>query len=508
MRPFQYIATGVLCVLLLASCDDDFLIETNPNAPTTATFWQTEEDAVKATNAVYEGLTYEGMYMRMMHAYQDIRADDATADSPWGELIAPGNFTIAATGAAPAWIWRDAYHGVYRANQVIAYVPDIDMDTALRERLVGEAKFLRGFFYFHLVKMFNRVPLILEPAESPEDYQQPQAAPEEVWNQVIQDLQEAQAVLPQSYTQDVGRATWGAATAYLGVAYLFNQRWADADAEFRKIIDSGLYRLVDDPRDNGGYENENNEESIFEIQFSRDVGGTENGWAGPPAPTWGETHARSITYAPVGFGWADVIPSQGLYETFLEEKTVDGEDDPRLHATMFYNTPGMTIYGNDFQEFYADNPDQIFWRKYESDIPGGSEIDARSGINIRIMRYADVLLMYAETQNELGNTAAAARYIQQVRDRANLPDREAEFAALSQDAMRDRIAHERFLELAGEGKRFDDVRRWGWLEDPQKLDLLCSNDAEFCGFAPGDEWLPIPQAELDTNPLLQQNPGY
>ncbi len=110
------------------------------------------------------------------------------------------------------------------------------MDPDLKARLLGEAKFLRAFYYFHLVKMFNNVPLILEPPESEEDYRQPQAPPEEVWAQIIQDLKDAQAVLPQRYTNeaDIGRATWGAATAYLGVAYLFTGRIQEADAEFKK----------------------------------------------------------------------------------------------------------------------------------------------------------------------------------------------------------------------------------------------------------------------------------
>ncbi len=124
------------------------------------------------------------------------------------------------------------------------------------------------------------------------------------------------------------------------------------------------------------------------------------------------------------------------------------------------------------------------------------------------MRYADVLLMYAETRNELGDQATAARYIQMVRNRARLPNREAEFAAMSQAQLREVIARERFLELAGEGKRFDDLRRWGWLSNPAKLAELRACDPEFNGYAPGREWLPIPQAEMDANPLLQQNPSY
>ncbi|CAM3187075.1 RagB/SusD family nutrient uptake outer membrane protein [Rhodothermus bifroesti] len=510
MKAAQTLLLLLLCGGLMVGCDGNFLELTNPNLPTTDTFWKTADDAIKAVNACYEPLTFDGMYGRFMHILQDLRADDAVGDSPWGEIQNVGRFNLNAASFGPFLAWRDAYNGIYRTNQVLKYVPNIEMDPELKARLLGEAKFLRAFYYFHLVKMFNNVPLILEPAEKEEQYRQPQAPPEQVWAQIIQDLKEAQTVLPQRYTNeaDIGRATWGAATAYLGVAYLFTGRYAEADAEFKKIIDSGLYQLVDDPRLNGGYEGENNAESIFEIQFSREVGGTVPGWGGTPNPSWGETQARSITYSPPGFGWADTNPTRCLYQTFKQERTVDGQDDPRLHATMFYYRPGMTVYGVPWEQLYGNDTTSVYWRKYQSDIPGGNEFDMRSGINIRVMRYADVLLMYAETRNELGDQATAARYIQMVRNRARLPNREAEFAAMSQAQLREVIARERFLELAGEGKRFDDLRRWGWLSNPAKLAELRACDPEFNGYAPGREWLPIPQAEMDANPLLQQNPSY
>lgn len=509
MKRFKFVlATTLLLLVTVTACDESMLDISNPNEQTSATFWQTQEDAVKATNAVYEGLTYEGMYMRFLHVVQELRADDTKGDSPWGGIQNVGVFNLNSTSVGSDWTWRDAYHGIFRANQVITNVPDIEMDEDLKARLIGEAKFLRAHFYFKLVKLYHNVPLILKPAEGKEDFNNPQAPPEEVWAQIIKDLKDAQAVLPEQYSDDKGRATWGAATAYLGKAYLFTEQWDLADTEFKKIIDSGLYGLVDNYRDNGGYENENNKESIFEIQFDRNVGGTDIGWAGVPGPNWGETQARSITWAPIGYGWADVEPTRHLYDEFKQEKTVNGEDDPRMGATIFYSHPGETVYGDDFNEVYSADTTQIFWRKYEGDIAGGDELDMRSGINFRVMRYADVLLMYAETRNELGDQVNAAKYIQIVRDRANLPDREAEFATLSQQDMRDRIAHERFLELAGEGKRFDDIRRWGWLQDSQKLEQLKQNDPEFEGYAPGREWLPIPQGELDTNPKLKQNPGY
>ena len=136
------------------------------------------------------------------------------------------------------------------------------------------------------------------------------------------------------------------------------------------------------------------------------------------------------------------------------------------------------------------------------------EKDWRSGINERLMRFSDVLLMYAECQNELDNRAECAKQIQRVRNRASLPDREADFAALSKENMRERIAHERALEFALEGHRFDDIRRWGWLQNPTKLDELKSHDPEFKSYVAGREFFSIPQAEIDVNKNLKQNSGY
>lgn len=498
----------IVCLVLFASCDDNLLEVTNPNEQTTQTFWKTEGDAVQGTNAAYVPLTFDGMYNRLNHAAQDIRSDEGRADSPFPPYISADNFSSPVDGFLNTLIWNQTYQGVFWSNQAIHNVPPIEMDEQLKNRLVAEAKFLRSHYYFKLVKLFRNVPLITEVVESPDEFAQPQADPAEVWDQIIQDLQDAQAVLPESYETDFGRATWGAATAYLGKAYLFNEQWEAADAEFKKIIDSGLYELVEDPRWNGDLQHENNAESIWEIQFSTEVGGNLVGWGGVPQPDWSPRQTRSITFAPEGYGWADVEPTQSLFAEFKEEETVNGEDDPRLDATMFYNHPGETVYGDDYQEVYGEDANRIFWRKYQSDTPGGTEPTTGSGLNIRAMRYADVLLMYAETRNELGDQATAAQYIQMVRDRANMPDREAEFAQLTQEEMRERIAHERMVELAGEGKRFDDIRRWGWFEDPDKLEMLRQRDPGFEGYVPGREYLPIPQGELDTNPEAVQNPGW
>jgi uncharacterized protein (DUF2267 family) len=176
---------------------------------------------------------------------------------------------------------------------------------------------------------------------------------------------------------------------------------------------------------------------------------------------------------------------------------------------VHYNYPGCTLYGQSFQTVYATNLSAIWVKKYCNDESGrADEKDWRSGVNERLMRYSDVMLMYAECQNELNNRAVCAQYIQLVRDRATLPDRETEFAALTQAAMRDRIAHERALEFAQEGHRFEDIVRWGWLQDPAKLAILKAHDTEFNNYVAGREYFSIPQAQVELNKNLLQNPGY
>jgi two-component SAPR family response regulator len=192
--------------------------------------------------------------------------------------------------------------------------------------------------------------------------------------------------------------------------------------------------------------------------------------------------------------------------------------DPRLIATIFYNDVADTklattpMYTTTFQAKYSANPadfNDLFCKKYQN-YKGdrADEYDWRSGINERLIRYADVLLMYAECLNEANQTAQAYSYIQMVRTRVGLPDLATVKPTMTQAQMRDQIAHERLLEFCLEGHRFDDIRRWGWLKDANKLALLKSRDPEFNSYQPGREYFPIPQREVDLNPGYSQNAGY
>lgn len=515
---FNYLAGFLSLAVVTTSCvDNEDLIQVDPNNDAVDSFWKTDQDAIEGVNAAYGSLLTDGTYMRSTPLLLDLKGDDTRSNSPWDAMYNVGRFNSTVSNAAIyGWAYETYYQGIYRCNQVLTNVPGIAMtDEGLKNRILGQAHFLRGLYLFHAVNMFKNVPLPTEIA-----VYNPQKTNEEGWAQVIADFKAAAELLPTTYDNvsgldagQKGRATKGAALGYLGKAYLFTKDFENAKTSFKKVIDLGVYSLVSNYRDNFTDKNENNSESLFEVQFSREAGGVDLGWGGAPASGWGKTSARAITYGPRAFGWTDVQPTWTLFNEYHDELTTSGAVDPRLDATMFYNKPGgMQLYGQDFATFYAANPgdlNDLFCRKYQnSDGEYANEYDWRSGINERLLRYADILLMYAECLNETGDTAGAYTYIQMVRNRVGLPNLSTAKPGLSQDGMREQIGHERFLEFPLEGHRFDDIRRWGWLENPTKLAWLKARDVEFNSYAAGREYFPIPQLEMDNNPGTVQNPSY
>jgi len=517
---------SIFSLALLAGCvSDEDLVQADPNVPTEGSFWKSAEDALFGINATYSKLTFDGTYMRCTPLLLDLRGDGTYSNSPWGAMAVCGKFNNSLSDPAIyGWAYEVYYQGVYRANQVLDNVPSMEIDAAFKDRIIGQAHFLRGLYYFHLVNMFNAVSL---PTTAKEGIYHPQKTHEEGWDQIISDFKIASEKLPWDYSGvsgldsgDIGRATKGSALGYLGKSYLFRANENNNDETlmnlaldaFNTIITSNKYALVANYRDNFTDSNEFNSESLFEVSFNRDVNGADICWFdGMDGAGCGRTSARAITYAARGFGWTDVQPTVAVFNDFNIEATVDGNVDPRLDATILYNrSGGFPMYGTDFAVHYADSPDinQLFVRKYENDETMPNEFDWRSGINERILRYADVLLMAAEVHNELGNSAKAYEFIQTVRDRVNLPDLSTTKPGMTKAQMRDQIAHERNLEFLLEGKRFDDIRRWGWLKDPDKLAWLKSRDPEFNTYVSGREYYPIPQAEIDRNPGTVQNPGW
>jgi hypothetical protein len=516
------ILSFVAVIILFLGCEKQLNL-TNPNKMTTDTYWSTEEQATAALVAVYQQLIMEGCYQHWTQVLTDGRGDEIYSSGPWLNYTWTSNFTLGDHSDDPfmqRYVWEDYYVMNWRANQVLEKIPGITMDEALKARILGQTYFLRGLCYLNLAKLFNIVPVITKTPKGEEDYYPASATEEEIWNQVYTDLLKAKDMLPVSYNDvtgpdkgQIGRATKGAAIGILGRAYLYKKEWQKAADMLSLLIngpDVNIYSLVPNYRDNFTILNENNAESVFEVQFATpdQVGGSVVNWHGEPNANFKQICSMACNYS--NKGWTDFLPTPFLIDEFKKELTIDGKVDPRYYATIAAYDPavGETIY------YEAAWPStmltQPMIRKYTNDGTPGytTELDGSdpiSGINYRVLRYADVLLMYAEAMNELDNRTECAKYIQVVRNRANLPDREAEFAGFTKEQMREQIAHERLLELAIEGQRCDDLIRWGWFYDANKLAELISHDSEFETWLPGREYLPIPQNELDVNPNLSKN---
>lgn len=503
--------------LFFAGCKKNYLELTNPNLQTTGTFWQTEDQAILGVNGVYHALGYDGTFLRFAPACLDSRDDITWSPSPWDAFSAVAQFNLYTTNYMPEAMYVGFYDIIKRANSAIANLPKITFTTqGMGDRLMGESLFLRGLAYEYAVLFWKNIPLIVTPPANSGEFYNSQADPSDVWKQVIADLTKAASLLPTAYdAANKGRATQGAALGYLAKAYLFNKDYTNAAVTFKQVIDLGIYGLMSNYEDNFTEAAENNKESIFEIQFQR-MNQPNLCWVGDPVVDNDHTTARGITYAPSPFGWGDMAIRPWLFTEYTQEKTIANKFDPRLFATITFDYPGCTLYGKTFRQAWPfTGADTLKWktmfycRKYENVNSGRSdEFDWRSGINERLMRYADILLMYAECQLELNQIPTAAKYIQIVRTRANLPDREAEFAGFTKAQLFNELIHQRILELSLEGHRFDDIVRWGWITDASKLALLKSHDIEWNAYLPGKEIMPIPQIEMNNNKKAVQNPSY
>lgn len=455
----------------VSSCNNEFLEPANENELSPETFWQSADDARKAIVGAYSPLSTVFGWGRMMILHTVYRSDVVDPFAFQGVTTDASNFSINPNFGRLNEIWGEFWKTIFRTNLIFENLPaieDTNFSEEERNTLLGEAHFLRAFQYFYLITMFRNVPLLTAPPAGLDEVTAAPANPTEVWDLIIADLKEAQTLLPATWDGDnAGRATSGAVTALLGKTYLYRAGidgvsgdYALAAAEFKKVIDSGTYSLVENYADNFNTTGENSTESIFEIQFDN------NGLA------WGADNPETLRAA----AWEpDMAPppftsqngfeiNNWAFDTFLETPDNDGGVDVRTYSTFIWNYPGAVIYQETFSEAYATNLEFIGGRKYlDFDTPDKPQSDFGfagfpSAINWRIIRYADVLLMYAEAENEAnGPSATVLDALNQVRSRANMP----EYSSMSQDAMRDAIRNERVLELSLEGSQYYDLLRWG-----------------------------------------------
>ena len=508
---FRAAVPALVLGAFMLGCQADTNV-TDPNQPSTGTFWTSANGAIQGINATYNSLIRLGTFQRWQAFSYDIRSDEGFSPSPWTDLQNFNKFTFVTYDFdVNRDTWYETYLGIFRANQVIANVPGIDMDPALRARIVGEAKFIRALYYFHLVTLYGgNIPLQLTPS-APTD-QPASAGDAAVWAQIETDLKDAIPVLPASYTgADIGRATSGAAQALLGKVLLQERKWSEAAAQLQPVIQSGRYSLAADYASNFTPAGKNNQESLFEVQFGNpDLAGSQ--------AIYGLNIAKMV--GACGPSYCDGRPTRWFFNQFFPDTTNRAVYDPRLNATIFWNHPGETVYGEPFvNPSRGRNPNDVFFKKYGEYWNTNGDQNWDASLNFKVLRYADVLLMYAEALNEQGQPATAVTYVNQVRQRPSvnltpLP------ATLSQAQMRDAILHERLVEFGLESQRWLDLSRQNLLSAvvptddgtpecaarPQKA---AGCDAEFKFFVKGKtELLPIPQAEVDNNPNVHQNPNW
>lgn len=515
--------TVPIIAIVVDGCKKDLTIP-NPNTPTTENFWKTANDAQLGINAIYSTFHREGL-SRWLYFMTMIRADEGFSTSPNPDIVNVYDaFNITDyNDYLVTSVWQDDYIGINRANQVLDNVPNINMDTTLKQQIIGEALFLRGWFYYNLATIYGNVPILLHtarPADQPST-----ASQDSVFIQAEADFTSAANSLPVSYdANNIGRATKGAAYAMLGKSYLQQHKYQQAHDALQWLTEgpgASIYSLMPDYRSNFIETTENNAESVFEFQYAvnpNDAFDNDQGDADPTHTPDRLNYGTSIPpfFAPSPIGFTDGQARRWVVWQFLGEKTTTGARDPRLAATFLYDStdvrgPDFTLaYGRTWNSLGLQNtPDnvhnsihEVCFRKFLDDATMNGEV-FHSGNNYRYIRYADVLLLYAEALNGLGQTAQAYPFVNRVRQRAGLATLTAVMPGLNQQQFLEQLKHERITELTGEGHRWEDLARWADL-GPE----LASRDANFAHFVKGrDEFLPIPLSEVDLNPNLKQNPG-
>ncbi len=503
MKKYISIVLLILLAISIDSCKTDDLELVNPNGIASNNFPTTKAELEAAVAAVYAPLQSFGLHGRVMpFLFDGLAGENAARPALQAELKDFIEYTMTPENPNLKELWQNTYAGINRANLVLDNEDKINniqgLDQAIRDKYIGEAKFLRGYYYFLLVRTFGDVPLyssVHPDLNNGEGYAK--STKEEIYQLVLSDLNDAAAKLRMKADEDAGRVTVGAANALLGKVHLFRKEYTEAKAAFDKVITSAEYSLTANYFDNFTIEGELNSESVFEILF--DLAAAEgNAWGA----NWGGTDVgnveltvRSREYGAFGGAWHNVNPTDVLVESYETA-------DQRLKHNFYF--AGDT-YGASNLAVTQDlvGVEKASWKKYSTayflDTEGGLD-----EINRRVIRYADVLLMAAEVENELGNMAGAIELMNQVRDRVSMPQygtatMNASYPVTSKEEVFAGIVHERKVEFAGEQIQFFDLIRWG----------MGATIPNFT--ANKNEIMPIPQKEIDTNIKLtndDQNPGY
>jgi len=464
----------------------DVLVEEPESFITPDVFYRTAADAEAAVNAAYAPLLNNTSFKINLWQGLDIASDEARAapTEPNPEPGTVGRLAMTPNSRNTSTPWPAFYSAITRANDVIDRVPAITMDSARKASIIGEASFVRALSYFYLVRLYGPVPLIVEASDPGRNAAR--APAEEVYARVVADAEAAARALPARWTgANVGRATRGAALTLLADVYLTRKEYARAAAYADSVIQLGAHSLAPNYALLFTAAGNNNPEHIFSIQAP----GTT-----PPLGS-----AFVFNYYPRelgvnrGGGFAVIQPTQKQYTSYLA-----GDYRHEVTYATRWTAPDGRVVNVSYPHVAKYRPTQ-------------TTILGQGDVNIPLYRYAEVLLIQAEALNELGRTADAVRYLNEVRARARrgtggeVRAEPADYVEpLTQDAVREAVYEERRWELAHEAKRWLDLIRRG---DPFFSEQL-RGDVEVVDLQPTDMLWPVPQSEIDVNPALTQNPGY
>ncbi|MCM1475381.1 MAG: RagB/SusD family nutrient uptake outer membrane protein [Muribaculaceae bacterium] len=524
-------ALAAMATVALTSCND-WLKEEGPATTKLEDFYTTGETCTQTVNACYAPLAWEyntTYFPEWMIG--DIASDDALKGgqnvSDMADAYDIENFKTNPNNTLLRDYYRAKYQGIIRCNLALQEIPKYDPDETLSQKrkdcLLGEAKFLRAFYYFQLVRVFGGVPLVDFVIDSAEKWKQPRATREAVYEHIIADLKDAEELLYEKNAyadEDLGRATRGAAIAMLCKVNLYRHNYEEAYTWGKKFIDEeynkGLYTLENDYAQNFTLTGENGVESVFEIQYIAEPTSDYGEGFGFTRGTFGSILTRPRADSMGGNqGWGFDHPTDNLY---AEYET----NDPRRDMTI------GQVSENDLNNIAVNYLGSTYYNIKTSLYEGGTfpalDHNTRGPLNYRLIRASDVLLLYAEAALESGKDIAGAKWaLEQVRSRARAQAPAGALPAFpgyrgytdNVESLRAAIRHERRVELAMEGHRWFDLVRWGIAYDVMDKDKgsYGKNEseearAEMASFIEGKhELFPIPAEEISLNPMAQ-NPGY
>ena len=517
MKLYKYSLALLMGIGTLTSCSDKLDV-TNPNQPISENFGYTAKDLEEAVIACYHHTRMEGTYARVGYAHDVVRGDEVwNASQVW--YLPVDNFNEAVTDEIGAlWIWRDWYYVINISNFVITRCAEQEQKGELSnqwKRLKGQALFTRALGYYNLAGYYQNPTIILDynqyltleglqSANKEEGDTDGNAQYDRVWDQVEKDFSEAMTLLPsrdEGGEWASGRATSGAAAGFYARALMMRQKYSEALAVLKDILNTaeggnqkyGKYELMADYGDNfqEGSKYENNAESLYEVQFL-DYGsqGTDDEWTPVNiSKNASQGHAIESNFGPQPYGgWADLSASPWLYQLFKAEKTTKNGLDPRLYWTIgTYESDwnnyayGNVCYGDDLDggNVVPTNNNNgglpiAKWTNLRTGLYSTVVTGLKCGINLRLMRYSDVLLRAAECENEVsGPTAQAIEWINVVRRRAGLADLKLADFAGDADKLFEQIANvERPKEFGCEWGRGFDLLRWGFFYREDRIQQM------------------------------------